>query len=78
MVQPHIETVNGYIEVPDRPGLGVDIDEDVVAANPSRGNTGNPESVDNGSYEPGTRGEYVYVQSRYRRQQTMQTPGNRG
>jgi len=76
LVQPHIETVDGYIQVPDRPGLGVDIDEDVVAANPSRGNTSTPGSPDDGSYEPGTYDEHLYVQTRYRRQRTLRSPGN--
>ena len=31
---PHIETINGHIEVPNRPGLGVGLDEDVVFAHP--------------------------------------------
>ena len=73
LVQPHPETVDGYIEVPNRPGLGVDIDEDVVAAHPSQGNTVRAGSPDDEDYEPGTYGEHVYYQSRYRRQGTMGT-----
>ena len=73
---PHIETIDGYIEVPDRPGLGVDIDEDVVLAHPSKGNTSRPGSEGDGSYESGTFDEHVYVQSRYRRQKTMGTSVN--
>ena len=73
---PHIETIDGHIEVPDRPGLGVDIDEDVVLAHPSKGNTSRPGSDGDGSYESGTFDEHVYVQSRYRRQKTMGTPVN--
>ena len=73
---PHIETIDGHIEVPDRPGLGVDIDEDVVLAHPSKGNTSRPGSDGDGSYESGTFDEHVYVQSRYRRQKTMGTPLN--
>ena len=34
VIQPHLPTVDGYITVPEEPGLGVDFDEDVVAANP--------------------------------------------
>ena len=34
VIQPHLPTVDGYITVPELPGLGVDFDEDVVAANP--------------------------------------------
>jgi galactonate dehydratase len=71
VVQPHIPSVDGYITVPDRPGLGVDIDEEVVAANPSHGNTTRGGSPADPSYEPGTYHENVYYQSRYRRQKTM-------
>jgi len=73
---PHIETSDGYIQVPDRPGLGVDIDEDVVLAHPSKGNTSRPGSEGDGAYESGTFDEHVYVQSRYRRQKTMGTSVN--
>ena len=72
---PHIPTVDGYIEVPDRPGLGVDIDEVVAAANPSKGNTTTPGSEGDGSYEPGTWDEHVYVQTRYSRQANLRAPG---
>ena len=73
---PHIETTDGHIQVPDRPGLGVDIDEDVVLAHPSKGNTSRPGSEGDGAYESGTFDEHVYVQSRYRRQKTMGTSVN--
>ena len=73
---PHIETIDGHIEVPDRPGLGVDIEEDVVLAHPSKGNTSRPGSEGDGDYESGTFDEHVYVQSRYRRQKTMGTSIN--
>ena len=73
---PHIETIDGHIEVPDRPGLGVDIHEDVVLAHPSKGNTSRPGSEGDGDYESGTFDEHVYVQSRYRRQKTMGTSVN--
>ncbi|MDP7088657.1 MAG: mandelate racemase/muconate lactonizing enzyme family protein, partial [Dehalococcoidia bacterium] len=65
MTLPHIQTIDGHIEVPDRSGLGVDIDEDVVLAHPSKGNTSRPGSDGDGSYESGTFDEHVYVQSRY-------------
>ncbi len=71
VIDPHPETVNGYIEVPDRPGLGVDIDEEVVASYPSQGNTVRAGSPDDNAYEPGTFDEHVYYQARYRRQKTM-------
>ena len=72
VIDPHPETVDGYIEVPDRPGLGVDIDEEAVARYPSQGNTASPgDGTDGSSWEPGTWNEYVYYQARYRRQKTM-------
>ena len=71
LTMPHIPTVDGYIEVPDRPGLGVDIDEDVVAANPSHGNTTTSGEEGDGHYEPGTWDEHVYVQTRFSRQANM-------
>ena len=76
MTLPHIQTIDGHIEVPDRPGLGVDIDEDVVLAHPSKGNTSRPGTEGDGDYESGTFDEHVYVQSRYRRQKTMGTSVN--
>jgi len=71
VVDPHPETVDGYITVPDRPGLGVDIDEEAVARYPSEGNVTRPGSPDDGAYEPGTWDEHVYFQQRYRRQATL-------
>ena len=71
VIDPHPETIDGYIDVPDRPGLGVDIDEEAVARYPSTGNTGVPGGADGASWEPGTWHEYVYYQARYRRQKTM-------
>ncbi|MBM3957090.1 MAG: mandelate racemase/muconate lactonizing enzyme family protein [Gemmatimonadetes bacterium] len=68
VIDPHPEAVDGYIQVPDRPGLGVDINEEVVAKHPSRGNVTTPGSPGDTSYEPGTWEEHVYFQQRYRRQ----------
>jgi galactonate dehydratase len=74
ITQPHLPTVDGYIEVPNLPGLGVDIDEDIVNAHPSHGNSSTPGTPNDGSYEPGTYDEHLYVQTRYRRQFTMRPP----
>ena len=60
IITQHLEVVDGHILVPDRPGLGVDIDERLVASFPSARNV----AIAGGGYEPGTEGEYVYVQSR--------------
>lgn len=73
VIQPHLPTVDGYITVPDKPGLGVDIDEDVVASYPSEGNIARGADPENGHYEPGTYYEHVYYQTRYRRQQELRS-----
>ena len=54
---------NGYLAVPNGPGLGVEINEEAIARYPSRQNVGMAE----GGYEPGTEDEHVYVQTRLRR-----------
>lgn len=54
---------DGHLTVPDAPGLGVDIREDVIAKYPSKVNV----SIAGGGYEPGTEGEFVYVQTRLHR-----------
>jgi galactonate dehydratase len=71
VIKPHPVQQNGYIPVPTAPGLGCDIDEAVVARNPSRGNVSVASYEGEGSYEPGTWREHVYFQARYRRQKTM-------
>jgi galactonate dehydratase len=66
-VIPHPQQVDGYLTVPDAPGLGVDIDEDFVAQFPSSQNLSVPIGKDTTSYAPGTFDEHVYVQTRLRR-----------
>ena len=63
-VVPHPVSENGFLNVPDAPGLGVDIDEDFVARFPSLGNVSVPVSEASGAYVEGTYGEHVYVQTR--------------
>lgn len=58
---------DGHLQVPDLPGLGVDIDEDFVAAHPSERNCRLPISHGGGAYTPGTEEEAVYFQARARR-----------
>ncbi|MBN8890126.1 MAG: isomerase [Rhodospirillales bacterium 70-18] len=53
----------GHLLVPNVPGLGVDINEEAVARYPSQRNV----SIASGGYEPGTEGEFVYVQTRLHR-----------
>ncbi|AMJ63559.1 mandelate racemase/muconate lactonizing enzyme family protein [Bosea sp. PAMC 26642] len=66
-VIPHPVARDGYIEVPDRPGLGVEIDEDFVAQWPSEMNVSIPVTEGAGSYAEGTFREHVYVQTRWKR-----------
>ena len=58
-------------------GIEMDIDEDVVAANPSHGNTTTPGAEGDGHYAPGTWDEHVYVQTRFSRQANMRAPGKK-
>ena len=34
IVRDPIEIVDGYLEIPDRPGLGIELDEEVMAEHP--------------------------------------------
>lgn len=77
VIQPHPPTVDGYIDIPTAPGLGVDIDEAVVAANPSVGNVSIPGSAEDPACEPGTYAEYPYFQHRFRRAKTMGVLANK-
>ncbi len=61
---PHPVQKDGYLAVPDAPGLGCDIDEDFAALHPSEANVSIPVSEASGSYAPGTFQEHVYVQAR--------------
>lgn len=42
VMQPQPEIVGGYLQLPDTPGLGIDIVEDAIAHYPSDGNVHNP------------------------------------
>jgi len=66
-VIPHPVSRDGYIDVPDAPGLGVEIDEDFVAQWPSEMNVSIPVTEGAGSYAQGTFREHVYVQTRWKR-----------
>jgi galactonate dehydratase len=63
VITPAPRAQDGFLAVPDTPGLGVDINEDVIARYPSTCNV----SMAAGGYEPGTDGEFVYSQTRLRR-----------
>ncbi len=66
-VIPHPRSKNGYLDVPNAPGLGVEIDEEFVARWPSEMNVSVPVSEAAGSYAEGTFHEHVYVQTRRKR-----------
>ncbi|TCR62995.1 mandelate racemase/muconate lactonizing enzyme family protein [Bosea sp. BK604] len=66
-VIPHPTSRDGYLDVPDRHGLGVEIDEDFVARWPSEMNVSIPVTEGAGSYAEGTFHEHVYVQTRWKR-----------
>ncbi|WP_293855407.1 mandelate racemase/muconate lactonizing enzyme family protein [uncultured Alsobacter sp.] len=66
-IVPHPKQTDGFIPVPDAPGLGCDIDEEFVAQFPSEANVSVPVTEASGSYQPGTFNEHVYVQTRLRR-----------
>jgi len=59
-----LECRDGHIVVPDRPGLGIDIIEEFVAAHPSQRNCRLAISDGAGAYTPGTEEEAVYFQPR--------------
>ena len=67
VISPAPMVVDGHIEVPDRPGLGVEIDESVIADHPSLGNVSISGHPGDGAYEAGTWEEHVYFQNRFRR-----------
>ena len=63
------ELRDGWITVPDGPGLGVDIVEDFVAAHPSTRNVGLP----GGQWPEGTEGATLYAQPRHARAVAVRT-----
>ncbi len=66
-VVPHPISRDGYLDVPDRPGLGVEIDEDFVARWPSEMNVSIPVTEAAGAYAEGSFREHLYVQTRWQR-----------
>ena len=66
-VVPHPLQENGFLKVPDAPGLGVDIDEEFVKRFPSECNVSIPGAMKSGAYAEGTYDESVYVQTRLKR-----------
>lgn len=65
-IVPHPEQENGFLAVPDAPGLGCDIDEKFVADHPSQGNVSVPAKPMDERDEIGGEGR-LYVQTRIKR-----------
>jgi galactonate dehydratase len=61
-IATELPVVDGCIEVPTKPGLGVELDEAVAAAHPSRGNV---------SLREGAAADALYVQPRLRRRRLL-------
>jgi galactonate dehydratase len=74
-IRRHPVQKDGFIAVPDAPGLGCDIDEEFVARHPSEGNVSVPVEEDGDSYVPGTYREHVYVQTRLQRARYFSAKG---
>ena len=64
VIDPVPRSENGYLAVPDAPGLGVKIVEEAIAKYPSERNLSDPESGSE-SYAPGIAAEHVYYQARF-------------
>ncbi len=69
VMQPQPTIVDGYLRVPDAPGLGIDIVEEAIAHYPSHGNV-----------SPPTLDEYTYFRARERRSSWLrpQAPNTSG
>lgn len=64
VVSHEIEVRDGHALVPDRPGLGVDLNLNAIAGYPPRTNVNTPTPHSEAAYEPGTAGERLYWQAR--------------
>jgi galactonate dehydratase len=73
-----LEVEDGNILVPDRPGLGVDLNLDFIAAHPPGHNVQAGGANYLASYEPGTADERLYVQPRRGRAARFGQPGRAG
>ena len=67
VITPAPKVVDGHLQVPDAPGLGVDIVEDEIFKYPSRRNVRVITADDGSAYEPGTADELPYFQTRLQR-----------
>jgi galactonate dehydratase len=66
-----LRPVDGHLIVPNAPGLGIELVEEEVAANPPRRNSGIRATAKSNSYEAGTYTEHALVQARFRRAATL-------
>lgn len=64
VVSHRLDVEDGHIVVPDRPGLGVDLNIDEILKYPAGVNVAGSTAKYLGSYEPGTAEERLYVQPR--------------
>lgn len=71
VIDHQLEMREGFVMVPDRPGLGVDIDEAAIAHYPSVRNCGVPGSQGGGAYAAGSFDEHQYFQMRTERFASM-------
>lgn len=62
-----IEIADGYALVPDRPGLGVDLNQEAIMRHPPGINVNAPSPLGDRAYEQGTSEERAYFQPRRRR-----------
>ncbi len=65
VMQPQPTIVNGFMLVPDAPGLGIDIVEEAIAHYPSEGNVSVPSAAD----------DYLYVKARTQRARWLNPAG---
>jgi len=65
VMEPQPEVVDGYIAVPDGPGLGIDIVEEAIAKYPSQGNV----------IPPNPNREYLYFQAKEQRARWLEKRG---
>jgi len=64
VMRPQPEIANGYMKVPNTPGLGIDLVEEAIGKHPSRGNITPPTPLDGG--------EFLYTMARERRGSWLQ------
>ncbi len=77
VVTPVLKVEDGHLPLPTAPGLGVDFVVDEVAKYPSVRNVADMPVDDGWAFEPGTGGEYPYVQTRLQRAGKLRWKGPR-